>query len=36
MNVRAEAIAMLLATDFLARLTTPPLSTSSEQRPYSR
>jgi hypothetical protein len=44
MNVRAEVIAMLLnssaeattATDFLARLTPPPLSTSSEQRPYSR
>jgi hypothetical protein len=43
MNVRAEVIAMLLnssaeattATDFLARLTPPPLSTSSEQRPYS-
>ena len=44
MNVRAEVIAMLLnssaeattATDFLARLTPPPLSTSPEQRPYSR
>jgi hypothetical protein len=45
MNVRAEVIAMLLnssaeattATDFLARLTPPPLSASApEQRPYSR